>query len=158
MQLDQVRSLQLALSPTKTIEELKQAIGEPGPVETAQIKISDYMEASLTGPGFEITPVTPARQLVSQTEDTVWKWDVKAVREGKQRLNLTLNVIIDTGGKERLRALRTFSKDIEIDVAFSYRVKLFVEDNWQWLWAAIVVPLAVWCWRRWSSKKVNSNE
>lgn len=153
MRLDQIAAIELLLSPSKTIEELKQAISEPGRIETAQIKISDYMEATLTGPGFEITAVTPQRQLVSKSEDTTWKWNIKAASPGVQRLNLTLNVIIEDKGKERLRSLHTYSKEIAIEVTVADRVKGFVEKYWQWLWATILFPLGLYLWRRFFSKK-----
>lgn len=153
MRLDQVAGIELLLSPSKTIEELKQAISEPGRIETAQIKISDYMEATLTGPGFEITAVTPQRQLVSKSEDTMWKWNIMAASPGVQRLNLTLNVIIEDKGKERLRSLRTYSKEIEIEVTVADRIKAFVEKYWQWLWATILFPLGLYLWKKFFSKK-----
>ncbi len=153
MRLDQVAAIELQLSPSKTIEDLKKVISEPGRIETAQIKISDYMEATLTGPGFEITAVTPQRQLVSKSEDTMWKWNIMATSPGVQRLNLTLNVIIEDKGKERLRSLHTYSKEIEIEVTVADRIKGFVEKYWQWLWATILFPLGLYLWKRFFSKK-----
>ncbi|MBK8313592.1 MAG: hypothetical protein IPL01_05945 [Acidobacteria bacterium] len=79
MRLDQVAGIELLLSPSKTIEELKQAISEPGRIETAQIKISDYYGSDTDWPWFEITAVTPQRQLVSKSEDTMWKWNIGGV-------------------------------------------------------------------------------
>ncbi len=157
MRLDETASIELALSPTKALAELKQAVQEPGRIETAEIKISEFMEAKLVGLGFEIREVRPTRQFVSKTEDTLWKWDIKAIKPGRQRVNLTLNVIIEDRGREITRALQTFTKDIEIEVSFSSRVKGFVENNWQWLWATLVVPIAAWLWRRYSVRKKQSD-
>jgi hypothetical protein len=29
----------------------------------------------------------------------------------------------------------------------------FLDSNWQWLWAALVVPVAGYIWKRWKAKE-----
>jgi Carboxypeptidase regulatory-like domain len=158
MELDETRSIDVVLSPTKTAEETAGAVKELGRIVTAEVKISDFMDANLVGSGFDIKAITPTKQFVSKTEDTFWKWDIKAVRPGRQRLNLTMNVIIEAKGKEIQKPLPTFSHDIEVDVSFSNRVKGFVEANWQWLWVTLVVPVSAWLWRRRSAYKKQADQ
>jgi hypothetical protein len=114
------------------------------------------MEAKLIGEAFQITPITPERQLISRTDDTVWRWEISAKRPGKQRLNLSMNVILEEKGRDVARNLRTFKRDIEIEVTFPERIIGFVENNWQWLWATLVLPIAAWLWRRYSMRKKES--
>jgi cell division septation protein DedD len=151
--LGEAFSVELKLSPTKELAEVVKSIGEPGAVESARIRISDFMEARLIGSGFEITPVTSERQVVIKIEDTTWRWDVRPKDSGVQFLNLTVNAIIEDEGKERLRSVTTFKREIRINVSFADRVTDFTKNNWQWLWATIVVPVGAWLWKRRKGKE-----
>lgn len=146
-------SVELKLSPTKELEQVVKSIEEPGAVESARIRISEFMEAKLIGSGFEITPVTSERQIVIKSEDTTWRWDVKPKDSGLQFLNLTVNAIIEDQGKERLRSVTTFKREIEINVSFAARISEFAQNNWQWLWATIIVPIGAWLWKRRKGKE-----
>ncbi|MGI8565084.1 MAG: hypothetical protein ACR2LZ_01230, partial [Pyrinomonadaceae bacterium] len=112
------------------------------------IQFSNVMEASLTGAGFEVTKVTPERQPISNVSETVWKWDVRAMMPGRQRLNLTMNAILSVDGSEQVRTIRTFKKEVVIEVSWRRRVMDFGANNWQWLWAALGIPAATWFWSR----------
>ena len=59
MEMDKTENIQLVLSLDQSIEELKSTIQASGIKEGANIKVSDRMEASLTGLAFDIVPVTP---------------------------------------------------------------------------------------------------
>lgn len=106
------------------------------------------MEAHLTGLGFQVTAVTPELQAISQSEVTSWKWDVQATEPGHHRLHLTVTAIFDIGGSPTPRTIRTFDRTIEVKVTFSRRVVDFGRANWEWLWAALVVPLGGWFIKR----------
>jgi hypothetical protein len=146
MSFEDVRSIELVLSPSKSIEDVAGIVQEPGRVETARVQFSKVMEASLTGAGFEVTKVTPERQPISNVSETVWKWDIKASKPGRQRLNLTMNAILSVDGSEQVRTIRTFKKEIVIEVSWRRRVMDFGANNWQWLWAALGIPAATWFW------------
>ncbi|MBI4962487.1 MAG: hypothetical protein HY913_04360 [Desulfomonile tiedjei] len=161
MELDETTQIELLLSLTKPIEDLKRDVKAAGEKEGYPVRVSDYMEARLTGPGFQITATTPEQQVISSLETPVWKWDVKAIRPGMQALHLTLSAILAVGGQNRLLVVRTFDRQLEIRVSVADRVTSFVGENWQWLWAAVLVPVAtaVWAWwkRRKKSKKKKHN-
>jgi hypothetical protein len=140
--------VQLRLSAQKSIRELKEEITALGEKEGANIKVSERMEARLTGLGFEIEAVTPETQGVSGQETTEWKWEIEPTETGTQRLHLTLTALIEVDGQASPRTVRTFERMLVVDVALSTRVSQFVGDNWQWLWTAILIPLAGWLVRR----------
>ena len=148
MSFEEMRSIELVLSPSKSIEEVAGIPQEPGRIETARIQFSNVMEASLTGAGFEVTKVTPERQPISNVSETVWKWDVRALKPGRQRLNLTMNAVFSVDGSEQVRTIRTFKKEVVIEVSWRRRVMDFGANNWQWLWAALGIPAATWFWSR----------
>jgi hypothetical protein len=62
----------------------------------AVVSVSSEMAATLTGPGFAITPTTPEQQGVAEGFPTVWSWNVEAKQEGEQELEATLYVLLPT--------------------------------------------------------------
>ena len=143
--------IQLILSPTKTIAQLKQSITEAGRKEGAEIKMNDRMEARLSGNMFTITEITPAIQAVSESGNTEWKWEIVPKESGLHSLDLTLNAFLTVGGISTPRTIKTYSKTIEVNVTTVQKIEGFVSNNWQWLWAAVLVPIVGWLWKKKSS-------
>lgn len=136
--------IHLVLSTRETIETLQTMIDSGGEKTGAQIKVGNEMEARLTGKGFKIQAITPETQAVSGVEQTEWKWEVEPTDGGKQRLHLTMSAILHIDGQKVPRVLRTFERNIEVRVTWSRQISDFVGNNWQWLWATILVPVAGW--------------
>jgi hypothetical protein len=136
--------VQLLLSAQQPIRRLKRQITALGRREGARIRVSDQMEARLTGPKFKILEVTPAVQAVSGRRVTEWKWDIEPTEAGTHSLHLTLSAIIQVRGSDRTFTVETFDEEIPVRVTLMSRVSGFVEDNWQWLWTAILIPLVAW--------------
>jgi len=155
MNLYDTASVQLLLSLETPSEELEKMIEAEGLIEGARIQVSNRMEARLSGADFSITAVTPEVQAVSRNVTTEWKWDVKPVSEGKRYLHLTLSALINVDGASTPRAIRTFDKTIEVEVTWQQKASLFIENNWQWLWAVILAPVAGWLWKRRASSTPN---
>jgi hypothetical protein len=148
MNLHDTAIIQLMLGLATPVDELKQMIEAEGDKEGTSIRVSDRMEARLSGPNFAITAITPEIQAVSRSEVTEWKWEVKPSTGGHQYLHLTLSVLLSVEGTSTPRAIRTFDKMIEIEVTWSQRVGSFFNKNWQWLWAAVLLPLVGWLWKK----------
>lgn len=150
MRLGETTQIRLVLSPTMSIEQIKEQLRElPGILQGAEIKIAPEMEAVLTGQHFSITAITPAAQLVSRELPTEWRWEVSPTTAGAHRLHLALNAIILDGP----RMLRTFDRTIEVDVSIGQQISGFVGEHWQWLWATAIVPIAGWLWSRRAARR-----
>jgi hypothetical protein len=162
IRLDELKPIQLVLSPTKSIEEVKKEVVETGRVESSRIQISNSMEAILTGSdeAFSITQVPPQRRPISGTEDTVWRWDVRAIKPGRQRLHVVLNAFVKVDGVESPHPVREFDREYEIFVPWKQKPFFaFVRNNWQWLWTAILLPVGAWIWnQRRKGKKVKGKK
>jgi len=162
IRLDELKPIQLVLSPTKSIEEVKKEVVETGRVESSRIQISNSMEAILTGSNeaFSITQVPPQRRPISGTEDTVWRWDVRAIKPGRQRLHVVLNAFVKVDGVESPHPVREFDREYEIFVPWQQKPFFaFVRNNWQWLWTAILLPVGAWIWnQRRKGKKVKGKK
>jgi hypothetical protein len=139
--------IQLLLDLEKPIDELKQWIEARGEKEGARIRVSDRMEARLTGLDFAITAIMPETTAVSRRESTEWRWKVRPLSAGPHSLHLTLSVILDVNGVPTPRVIRTFDRYIQVDVTWGQRLDLFFERNWQWLWATVLVPIVGWLLR-----------
>lgn len=155
--IDDSPQIQLLLSLSETVEKLKQSITEEGEKIGATIRVNDRMEARLSGYLFEITAITPETQAVSKRQQTEWKWEIHPKKKGKHKLHLTLTALLEIDGKSRPRAIRTFDKVIEVNVTATQKIGLFFENNWQWLWAAILVPVAGWLWKRKKKQLTNTS-
>lgn len=143
IQLEETGQVELLLSLSKTIQDLERELEQQETVVGAKIKVSDHMEANLSGAGFEIVPITPLRQAVSEKESTQWKWEVKAREPGRRRLHLSLNAVLSSG---RVRVLRTFDKDIEVTVTMRQRLGAFftAHEFGSTLTAGIIVIALGW--------------
>jgi hypothetical protein len=146
--VDNSPQIQLILSLADTVEELKNSIAEEGERIGATIKVSDRMEARLSGYMFQITAITREIQAVSKLQKTEWKWEIHPKKEGKHKLHLTLTALLEIDGRSTPRTIRTFDKIIEVNVTTPQKIRLFFKNNWQWLWAAILVPVVGWLWKR----------
>jgi hypothetical protein len=147
MNLKESAQIQLLLSLEESIEDLRKTLTQAGEKEGARIRVSDRMEARLTGPNFQIAAITPEEQAITSKGVTEWKWEVKPASGGRHHLHLTLTALFDVDGNSTRRAIRTFDKTIEVEVTWSDQTSQFVANNWQWLWAAILVPLIGWLWK-----------
>ncbi|MDQ1593149.1 MAG: hypothetical protein QOG71_3776 [Pyrinomonadaceae bacterium] len=141
MRLEQSVNVEVKLGKANLAGQLEKLIKEEGKVESHPIKVGNVMEAQLAGAGFEIIPITPAEQPLSDSMPTEWEWQVKAKQEGTQRLHLTLTVVVLVEGKERRRKIDTFKKDILVEVTSGSRIAGFVYDNVGWIVTGLLFPL-----------------
>jgi hypothetical protein len=133
MRLEDTTTIQLLLSPQKTIAELRQKLRGVGETEGARIEVADVMEASLYGHAFETRKLTPERQAVSNSAETEWGWDITAKQPGSQELQLVISVVLNVKGHEAPRVLDVYRRTIDVQVTMGSRISAFVANNWQWL-------------------------
>jgi len=150
--------VQLKLSLQKSIDELREALTAEGKREGAIVKVSKKMEARLSGPNFQITAITSEEQAVGSIGEVEWKWEIKPTTSGTHNLHLTLTALFSVDGESARKTMRTFDKTIEIEVTPAQLALKFLENNWQWLWAAILVPIAGWRWKLWKSRKNSTSK
>ena len=160
MKLGERHTIELILSLQKSVDELSTQVKEEGVVESDSIKVSNRMLANLTGFGFEIKAVESEEQAIRAQEDTRWRWDVMPTAEGAQDLHLTLTALVEVDGQDSRIAIRTFDKTITVRVTAMQRATMFVTANWQWLWAAILIPIfgIVMQWWKKSRKRTREME
>jgi hypothetical protein len=151
-------------------EEIKAIIKEPGSVETADLKVSDRVVATLVGgSSFDISPAGPQEQWISDVEPTIWTWDVTPKIAGdNQVLILSFDAIVSLNNKDDKRNVNTFKRRINVDVSWPTTVSEWLDlikktgENVSWIWASILIPVVggVWAWlrRRRKAPEVISSE
>jgi len=139
--------IKLELSTNKSPEELAGLIHEPGERETASVKISNEMDARLTGEQFQITAVRPERQAVS-ANGTEWSWDIKPKELGQQRLHLTLDAVLKIDNHESTHTLKTFDRTIGVNVVWPDTALSFLGKYWQWVCGSVMFPVIAWLAKR----------
>lgn len=171
MELGETRRVVLVLSPdvaaapaiVKERKESLQRHDQKAPerplapkteVESEPAAYAKFMEAKLTGQGFEIRAATPERQPVASHQPTTWTWDVKATGSGEQYLYLSLNAIFEGEGSEKTRAVTTFNKTVKVNVSWG----TFVSNYWQWLVTAIAAPIIGALWALLTKRKKGNKE
>lgn len=148
MRYAQPQPVELLLSPSLSVADLQARLQQKVGAESARIRVSNRMEAQLTGRGFTIQALTPDLQAVTSQQITRWKWEATPTEHGRQTLHLALSARIDVAGRDAPLVVRTFDREIQVDITLPQRVSGFIQKNWQWLWAAIVVPIAGYLWKR----------
>jgi len=151
--LHETTQIQLLLSLNKSIKELVRAIDAAGDKEGAHIKISNRMEARLSGPNFQISEVTPEEQAIGSINTVEWKWEIKPMLEGSHNLHLTLSAIFSVDGSPTQIAIRTFDKKIEVEVTMGQLLSDFFKKNWTWAWTSLLIPIVVLLRKRKNNKK-----
>jgi hypothetical protein len=151
MQLRESRTITLItspqLDPEALGEKLRERIGGGDPITVEALQIAPLMEAQLEGAmAFEVKPLSPARQPVSRSAPTEWRWSITAQEGGTQALHLTISAIITVDGERFPRSLNVLDRVIEVDVSAAQRLAMFVDGNWQWVMGTIIIPVVVWVW------------
>jgi hypothetical protein len=149
LRYQQPQELELLLSTSRSVTELQKKLQQKLGADTARVRISNRMDAQLTGRGFAIVAQTPELLAITSVQTSRWQWEVTPIEHGRQRLHLTLSAHIDVAGHETPLVVRTFDRTIEVQITVAQRVSAFIGKNWQWLWAAVLVPIAAYLWRRW---------
>ena len=147
MRYAQPQLVELLLSPALSVADLQARLQQGVSAVSAHVRISNRMEAQVAGRGFTIQALTPDLQAVTSQAITRWKWEVTPTEQGPQTLHFALSAYIDVAGRDVPLVVRTFDREIQVEITLPQLVSGFVHKNWQWLWAAIVVPIAGYYWK-----------
>jgi len=156
MALAETKTIKLVISMSKSESQLVPQVQEFGESKAASIKVGSLMQAILVSndqDGLSVVANTTNPQDLFRTEDTYWEWHVTAKKPGKYKLSLTIEIESDINGVRLQRAVKTYEEDIVVDVSTWKTIKEFFTSNWQWLWTALVIPIAGYIWKRWKAKK-----
>lgn len=152
MQLEETVRVRLLIQPGSTgvdlVAEFTRAQREDERGELVQdvAPVGGEMGARLQSAGLEITALTPENQLVSPTEPTEWRWDLEAAEGGLHELELGLYAIAP--GRSSGRMIRTYQREMMVEVSMRAWAAGVVAAHWEWLWTLFLAPVGAWLWRR----------
>jgi len=148
MILSEAIDIILVLDMTKSIEELTRIIKSKGEKEGAIINVTSRMGAELKGSNFKITAITEKIQVITSQIVTEWRWEIKPIIPGDHNVYLSLNAYFDVRGRDTPKTIQTFRKTIKIEVTWTKLTKDFFQNNWQWLWTSLFIPITIWLWSK----------
>ena len=153
MRYQESQIVRLLVSASHSPAELENRLKDKAGAASARIRISNRMEAKLTGEGFTIESLGPELQAVRRHQDTTWRWEVTPTRKGRPVLHLALFAHLSVAGQDAPLVIRTFDRRIGVDVTPAQVAFEFVGNNWQWLWAAVLVPIATLGYHVWKKRR-----
>lgn len=122
-----------------------------------EISISSRVKAMLLDPSgnknFDIVALNTEEQIVDDSMNTIWNWNVRPIRAGGNDLILRVTVrILDRLG-DNYRDIDVFYKTIKVEASFAFTAKQFISDYWQWLSTACIIPMIIWGYKNFKSRK-----
>ena len=142
----------LRISPAvyETVEQLKQKFEETEEPTVSCVQATNQMKADLVGSAFDVEERNNPVQGMLRNAPTEWEWKVAASKGGRHELKLNLSYDLTPRQEDGFHDVIPVPLDTKINVEVTpwQRVANFVGTNWQWLWTAILVPVAIWLWGR----------
>jgi len=117
MKVADKRNVDARVGVDVTDEGLKGRIRAGDQSIEAPLRVSHEMVATLSGPGFAVTPVTPGKQSVAEGFTTVWDWEVEAKVQGTQELEATLYALVPDGASATAQQrIDSYTQKINVSV------------------------------------------
>jgi len=125
------------------------------PIIHVEESISNTMKVLLIGDAFDIEPLTSEVQLRKRDKPTIWLWDVKPLKSGKQTLIVRATAILKRPGySDETYDYDTIEEQVIVDVDVMKTVMKWMIDNWlKSVLTAIVLTIFAWFSKKILKKK-----
>ena len=120
--------------------------------------ISSRVKVSLIDPegdNFYVKPIDTELQIVSESSNATWKWYVIPKTSGENPLELTVSTRITDKFGSDFRDIPVFSNKIIVKSNYWYSTKNFLEQYWQYIFSAVLIPLIIWGYNLYKSQREN---
>jgi parallel beta-helix repeat protein len=158
MIVGEVYRVEVRISINETVQDLIAGLSSQGEVKVESIPVSTFMKVRLTGPKFDISPITDERQLVAKSGYREWLWDVTPIEPGKHDLTLSaLAEIILPGQQPMTVDSRVFSSHIQVmakEEPVTEKTEGFIKKNWQFIVGTLIMGSGL---LKWILGKIRSN-
>ena len=112
--------------------------------EIKQITISSRVKASLIDPtkiNFDINPLSTEEQLVDDSSNTTWRWNIKPKISGRYILLLKVSIKIKNRLGETPKDILVFEKPFFVESSVTTQAKNIFSEYWQWFTTVLFIPL-----------------
>jgi len=121
-----------------------------------EIRISSRVKVILIDPtgfkNFEITTLNTEEQLVDDSSNTVWNWNIIPIRGGENELIVRASVKILNNLGENYKDITVFEKTIKVKTSALVSIKHFFSKYWQWLTTVCFIPLIIWSYKKFTER------
>lgn len=158
MEIGASATVSLALGGEQSVENLRRVLTDVGKIEGSRLQVSDLMEAKLLSDSFDITPITPEKQIVGSQQPSMWKWNIKARSLGRGTLHLSVNALLKFQNTEVPKSVTTFQREIQVSVETTRGVWNFIEAYKVYLGGfltVILIPIIRWLLSRKSTSSAS---
>lgn len=139
--IDDDVEITMKINPLLTVKEIEEEL-PMGERTTGKIQISRVVQAKLDSRDFDITNITPDRQVIIGGRNTTWRWSLKAKTPGPNKLvKITISAIVLVDGERTESYIDTYNGVIKINITPGQRINRWLKDNWQWAWGALLIPI-----------------
>jgi hypothetical protein len=145
--------VQLLIDPNELSSALEERLTVEGEKYSGNIKVSKLVQAKLVASGFDISNVTPETQPITMDGSTEWIWLLIPKEVGVQKVFLTINAIVEIDEKETQRQIKTYEKELSIEISRKQKIQRWFDGNWQWAWGALIAPIIGLLWAQTRKKK-----
>jgi hypothetical protein len=148
-------NLHISSAVYETIEQLHQRVEEAEEPTVGCVHATEEMKAALIGSAFNIVDLRNPIQYMTPGAHTEWEWEVGASNGGRHKLILVLSHDLTPGQEGGFHDVIPVPLDANINVRVTpwQKAANFVSSNWQWLWTAILVPVAIFLWGRYKRSR-----
>lgn len=104
--------------------------------------------AVLGGSRLQVTPYrNPTQSLFSEALPE-WRFGLEATRAGSEEITLSVQIELSALSGASHRAIYDLASQVQIQSSLTRTILSFVQDNWQWIFGTLLVPLVAWLLRR----------
>ncbi|HUM81429.1 MAG TPA: NosD domain-containing protein, partial [Methanothrix sp.] len=150
MIVGEVHRVEARISINLTVQDLIAGLSSSEKVKVESIPVSTFMKVRLTGPKFDISPITDERQLVAKSGYREWLWDVTPLEPGKHDLTLSAFAEIILPGQEPMTVdSRVFCSHIEVmakEEPVAEKTEGFIKKNWQFIVGTLIMGSGLLKW------------
>lgn len=157
MEVGDSEKVSLTVSLQETVGELRTRLAEKAragghQVRSEDILVYDLIRANLVGTkGLIVQSLDNELDRLLRGGSQKWAWTVEAIETGNQSLCLTLSALIRD--EQGVDTIDTWQEDVEVSVSVGRVTSAFLKKHWQWIWSALVVPIAVFLWEMWRRRR-----
>ncbi|MDD1759265.1 MAG: right-handed parallel beta-helix repeat-containing protein, partial [Methanothrix sp.] len=150
MIVGEVYRVEVRISINETMQDLIAGLSSQGEVKVECLPVSTFMKVRLTGPKFEISPITDERQLVAKSGYREWLWDVTPIEPGRHDLTLSAFAEIILPGQQPMTIdSRVFSSHIQVmakEEPVAEKTEGFIKKNWQFIVGTLIMGSGLLKW------------
>jgi hypothetical protein len=110
-------------------------------VEVENIRVSQFMAASLRGDDFKIEALGDEEQIIEDNDFTQWDWKIVPLKAGSRKLWASITIQVKVENEQARKTLPVLEKEINVRINPVYSTRTFVGQYWQWLIASAIIPI-----------------